>query len=378
MCLIRDAAYRSLPKNARADLHERFAAWLERTAEDRLREFEEIVGYHLEQAFRYRVVLGARNSRADALAALASERLEAAGRRALVRSDLPAAIGLLERVSRLLATDDPRRTALLAEIGAALIRCGRLTEAGQVLDEAERLAAAATDERAASHVLVQQQFLRLLHVEEGGTEEAARAAARVMPIFERAGDDLGLCRARRLEAWLHWNEARAEAAAAIVGARGRTRADGRGSPRIRRDPDLDRVLALVRPDPGRGRHPPLRGDARGGAREPRGRGRHPAPSRRPARDGRPLPDCAAVARDQQHGLRRARPHAQRGDRAERGLRRAARRQPGCGRGEPARRVPGARGDGRARVPLDHRRPARADAARAGARKRGRGVGGAQR
>ena len=45
-------------KSARADLHERYAAWLELTAEDRLREFEEIVGYHLEQAFRYRVALG--------------------------------------------------------------------------------------------------------------------------------------------------------------------------------------------------------------------------------------------------------------------------------------------------------------------------------
>ncbi|WP_287095800.1 adenylate/guanylate cyclase domain-containing protein [Mesorhizobium sp.] len=61
--LIRDAAYRSLPKNARADLHERFAAWLELAAADRLREFEEIVGYHLEQAFQYRVALGPRDVR---------------------------------------------------------------------------------------------------------------------------------------------------------------------------------------------------------------------------------------------------------------------------------------------------------------------------
>lgn len=211
--LIRDAAYCSLPKNARADLHERYAAWLELTAEDRLREFEEIVGYHLEQAFRYCVALGSRDSRAASLAARASERLEAAGRRALVRSDLPTAIGLLERVSRLLPTDDPRRTALLAELGAALIECGRLTEAGCVLNEAGRLAAAADNECVASHVLVQQQFLRLLHVVEGGTEEAARTAALVIPVFERCGDDLGLCRARRLEAWLYWNEARAEAAA---------------------------------------------------------------------------------------------------------------------------------------------------------------------
>jgi predicted ATPase/class 3 adenylate cyclase len=211
--LIRDAAYRSLPKNARADLHERHAAWLQSTAGDRVREFEEIVGYHLEQAFRYRVALGSRDSRAVLLAVQASERLEAAGRRALARSDLPAAIRLLERASGLLSTDDPRRTVLLADLGAAMIEGGRLTEAGRVLDEAECLAAAANDECAGSHVLVQQQFLRLLHGEEGGLEEAARATARVIPVFERRGDDLGLCHARRLEAWLFWNEARAEAAA---------------------------------------------------------------------------------------------------------------------------------------------------------------------
>jgi predicted ATPase/class 3 adenylate cyclase len=211
--LIRDAAYRSLTKHARADLHERHAAWLEWVAQDRLREFEEIVGYHFEQAFQYRLVLGVRGSRADVLAARACERLEAAGRRALVRTDLPAAIALLERAWRLLASRDPRRMALLAEIGATMIRAGRLAAARKVLDEAERLAAAAADERAAAHVLVQQQVLRFLHVDDGGTEAAAGAVARVLPVFERCQDELGLCRARRLEGWLHWNEARAEAAA---------------------------------------------------------------------------------------------------------------------------------------------------------------------
>ena len=212
--LIRDAAYRSLPKNARADLHERFAAWLEPAAADRLREFEEIVGYHLEQAFQYRVALGPRDARADSLAARACERLEAAGRRALVRSDLPAAISLLERVSRLLPTDDTRRIALLAELSGALIESGRLDDAGRALDEAERLAAAADDKRLAAHVLVQRQFLRIFHGEEGGLEEAARAASTVIPVFERLGDDLGLCRARRLEAWLSFTAARGEAAIA--------------------------------------------------------------------------------------------------------------------------------------------------------------------
>jgi predicted ATPase len=103
------------------------------------------------------------------------------------------------------------------ELGGALIECGRLDQAGSVLDEAEQQAAAASDECASSHVLVQQQLLRLLHVEEGGAEGASRAAAHVIPVFERHNDNLGLCRARRLEAWLYWNEARAEAAAEAWG-----------------------------------------------------------------------------------------------------------------------------------------------------------------
>ena len=55
--LIRDAAYAGLPKAIRADLHQRFAAWLEDRASDFV-ELEEILGYHLEQACRYRSELG--------------------------------------------------------------------------------------------------------------------------------------------------------------------------------------------------------------------------------------------------------------------------------------------------------------------------------
>src|SRR5205823_2277527 len=56
--LIRDAAYRGLPKKARAELHEEYARWLEAKAGDRVTEYEEILGYHFEQAYRYRVELG--------------------------------------------------------------------------------------------------------------------------------------------------------------------------------------------------------------------------------------------------------------------------------------------------------------------------------
>ena len=55
--LVRDAAYDALPKATRAELHERFAGWLVENGRD-LVELDEILGYHLEQACRYRAELG--------------------------------------------------------------------------------------------------------------------------------------------------------------------------------------------------------------------------------------------------------------------------------------------------------------------------------
>ena len=95
--LIRDTAYDALPKAVRADLHERFADWLDRHGQE-LVERDEIVGYHLEQAVRYLVELG----RPDvALSGRAAERLAAAGRRAYLRLDIRAAQALLARAAAL-------------------------------------------------------------------------------------------------------------------------------------------------------------------------------------------------------------------------------------------------------------------------------------
>jgi predicted ATPase len=81
--LIRDAAYDALPKATRAELHERFAGWLAENGRG-LVELDEILGYHLAQACRYRAELGVA---ADAAVAReARRRLAAAGRRALVRT----------------------------------------------------------------------------------------------------------------------------------------------------------------------------------------------------------------------------------------------------------------------------------------------------
>jgi predicted ATPase/class 3 adenylate cyclase/DNA-binding SARP family transcriptional activator len=212
--LIRDAAYASLPKAARVELHERFADWLERVAAERLTEIEEIGGYHLEQAYRFRSELGPASAEAEAVGLRGSARLEAAGRRALARGDVHAAVSLLERAVALVPGVDARRAALLPDLGAARIAAGALSEAAQALDEADRAAMAAGDESATAHARVQREFLRLHLGESDGIDEAEAVAEQAVRVFDGAGDERGLCAALRLRAWGQWTEGRAEPAAA--------------------------------------------------------------------------------------------------------------------------------------------------------------------
>ena len=131
--LIRDAAYDALLEVSRADLHERFAGWLETRPGGRAVEYEEIVGYHLEQAFRYRQELGVLDDEASELGRNAAERLGAAGQRALTRHDLPAAVALLERAVGLLPQEDRLRLELSPELGIALTETGQLARADEIL-----------------------------------------------------------------------------------------------------------------------------------------------------------------------------------------------------------------------------------------------------
>ena len=118
--LVRDSAYESLPKATRADLHERFAAWLETSLGSRAEEYQEIVGYHLGQAHRYLRELGSQDPRLDELAARAADRLGAAGRRAAARGDAPAAQRLLERAADLSPEPAVRADDRLRMLGSLL------------------------------------------------------------------------------------------------------------------------------------------------------------------------------------------------------------------------------------------------------------------
>jgi class 3 adenylate cyclase/tetratricopeptide (TPR) repeat protein len=196
--LIRDAAHESMPKQLRAELHERFADWLERKAGKRAAEYEEIIGYHLEQAFRYRLQLGPADVRARALATRGAVHLRSAGERAVARGDMPGAANLLGRTVDLLPDNDPTRAELLPELGTALIEVGELTRATSTLQLALEAARAAGEERAEwrarlGHALA-QVWMGASQQEAGAVaEEAAQALARV-------GDELGVARAWNLVA----------------------------------------------------------------------------------------------------------------------------------------------------------------------------------
>ena len=133
--LVRDAAYRGTPKKLRAVLHEQFAGWLEGVAGARVAEHEEILGFHLEQSYRYRTELGPIDDEIRAVGLRAAGRLADAGRRAARRADVEAASGLLGRAADLLPPGHPRRAPLVIQLGEALMDAGRASEARRVFDE---------------------------------------------------------------------------------------------------------------------------------------------------------------------------------------------------------------------------------------------------
>jgi DNA-binding SARP family transcriptional activator/predicted ATPase len=192
--LIREAAYQGLPKQRRAELHERVARWLEQWPGGQ----DETIGYHLGEAHRLLCDLGPVGEREQALAAAASERLEAAADAALLRGDAPAGARLLERAESLMPPDDSARTVLLPRLGAALLDAGRLADADRVLTEA--IERAQGDSPLEARARVERQLVRVQAGSGAQPEETAEIADSALAVLEARGDELGQCRALCLRA----------------------------------------------------------------------------------------------------------------------------------------------------------------------------------
>jgi class 3 adenylate cyclase/tetratricopeptide (TPR) repeat protein len=191
--LIRDAAYDALPKAVRADLHERFAAWLEEHGAD-LVELDEVLGYHLEQACRYRGELGTPDDGTLALAA--RRRLTAAGRRALLRGDGAAAVSLLERATALVPPTETD-VGLETDLVDALSLVGRGDDALRRARSMVVRAAAAGDHLGELCGRIAEGLCRI-HVDpEGATPELAALVEEALPEFEAHSDDFALYAAFR-------------------------------------------------------------------------------------------------------------------------------------------------------------------------------------
>jgi predicted ATPase/DNA-binding SARP family transcriptional activator/class 3 adenylate cyclase len=202
--LIREAAYESIPKVERARLHERHAAWLERKARARAGEYDEILGYHLEQARRYLGKLGPLDEHAHEVGARAASRLAAAARRVFALGDARASANLLGRATELLQETDENRLQLLAELGVALMESGDFGSAAGVLRAAIDEAARRGDARIEATAKLTLLLLRLRSGEaEEWSEEAKSELEDAIVVFEGAGDHAGLAKAYRLLGWAY-------------------------------------------------------------------------------------------------------------------------------------------------------------------------------
>jgi class 3 adenylate cyclase/tetratricopeptide (TPR) repeat protein len=205
--LIRDAAYESLAKAERAELHVRFADWLEAHAAD-LGEMDEILGYHLERACRYRSELGLPDE--PTLAANARKRLAAGGQRAHLRADWGAAARLFERAAALVPPTEID-FELEVDLIDALFWAGGGVEALRRADSLAERAAAAGNRVGELCARVRAGELRINLEPEGATENQTALLEQALPVFEAARDDFALCTGFYALGWVAAMRARMDA-----------------------------------------------------------------------------------------------------------------------------------------------------------------------
>src|SRR6185312_1132491 len=157
-------------------------------------EYDEIIGYHLEQAHRSLLELGPPTEGTDALARRAAGPLASAGERAFARGDMPAAVKLLARATVLLPSRDPRRLELLTELAFALTETGDFDRVGGVASELSAAAAETGDVGLQAHAVVLGLWIRLSTDPEGWAAEAEREARRAIATFNSLADERGLAR----------------------------------------------------------------------------------------------------------------------------------------------------------------------------------------
>ena len=194
--LIRDAAYERLLKHERATLHERLADWVEaRPAGASGPELEDLVGYHLEQACRYRRELGRADDHGEWLQRRAATQLRSTAQRAMARADYPAAVSVLERARRLTSGPDRQQLEILLALVDCSIAVTDLTRAAEVLALLDAAAATADlGPAVGARIEVAACALRMLSRPETRLHDI-EVLHSAIAVLESAADDHALARA---------------------------------------------------------------------------------------------------------------------------------------------------------------------------------------
>ena len=200
--LIREVAYQGLPRGRRAELHERLAGWLAARPGGR----DDMIGFHLAEAYQNLAALGPVSGHEQAIAGAAAKRLTAAAEAARLRGDPAAGARLLERAEAVVTADPEAHGELLPELGAALYDAGRLDEAAQILDTAvER----SPEARLRARARIERELVRLETEPEAGTAQAERVAREGLELLDRKRDLHGTCRAWFLRGCVAWGAGKA-------------------------------------------------------------------------------------------------------------------------------------------------------------------------
>jgi class 3 adenylate cyclase/tetratricopeptide (TPR) repeat protein len=205
--LIRDAAYRQLLKGSRAELHSRFADWVQDRAGDSV-DHDETIGWHLEQAHILLGELGPIDANGRAIGERASKHLAAAGRRALAGDDVSLAASLLGRAIKRLDAKDTARSELALDWCEALLAAGDVATAMEAIDQLDRVVGD-SDRLRAWHTCFAGQHTVLTAPE--GLEHTASAVAAAAESLASQGDPPG-------EAKAHFVHALALASLGRIGA----------------------------------------------------------------------------------------------------------------------------------------------------------------
>jgi predicted ATPase/class 3 adenylate cyclase len=201
---IKTVAYERLPDDRRAELHERYADWLERVTEDRRSQFDELIGHHFHEAYRYASKLDPGSDRARKLARRAGERYAEAGQRAAVRGDTRLVQAWLGQAVRLLPAEHALRLRSLPALAEAQQAGGQLAEAMRAYQELAQSATAVGDERLALHATIGRLGITAMHDPGQFLAKGRDQIELAIAAFHRLDDRLGLAKAWHLLAYLDW------------------------------------------------------------------------------------------------------------------------------------------------------------------------------